>query len=73
MPENNEDYEQYDAPDFRLFNMDEDENVLYRSNVTITTNYLEEHKLEYKISIPTLPFGILLRITHNTKSNCIKM
>ena len=27
-----------------MFNMDEDENVLYRSDVTITTNYLEEHQ-----------------------------
>ena len=39
--------ENEDAPEFCLFNMDEDENVLYRSDVNITTNYLENHKNKY--------------------------
>jgi serine/threonine protein kinase len=35
------DQEDEDGPDFCMFNMDEDANVLYRSNVQITDNYLE--------------------------------
>ena len=33
-----------DGPDFCMFQMDEDENVLYRSDVSITHNYLENYQ-----------------------------
>ena len=43
--ENDDDYENEndDDTDTCLFKMDEDENVLYRSNVTITNNYLKKN------------------------------